>query len=235
LNSLPLLEQESRGPALVLVLRDALAVAARECIAMGTELTAAMQQSIVRQTRMVDFAAASSSPCLLVSYEKALQFPDLVAAALAGWAGLQASAEQCRQAAAHVVANQESYLRGVRNQCDLSGVPQPGRITTFAAGAPFGASADVTREPRDSAAFDVLRAELDGVRKEYAITIRAVESERDRLLSEIAAIVGSPGWKAITGYRQWFARSMARRSWFVRASEPLARWYLRRVDNRRPQ
>jgi hypothetical protein len=129
LNSLPLLEMELRSPAFVLVMRDVVAIASRECIATGVDVTDAMRRAMVWQHTIVEFAATSASPCLLVSYEKALQFPEIVATTLARWTGLDASPEACRRAAASIVANRDGYLRGVRQQCDASAVRQPRRWT----------------------------------------------------------------------------------------------------------
>jgi len=128
LNSLPLLERELRRPAFVFVLRDLVAIASRECIAAGADAIAAMRQALVWQQRMIEFAAISSSPCLLVSYEKALQFPELTVKTLAQWAGLNVSPEAYSRATQCIAANRESYLRGVRYQCDAQAVPPPVRL-----------------------------------------------------------------------------------------------------------
>src|SRR5205814_4575450 len=104
---------------------DVVAVASRECIATALDVTTAILQAIMWQRRMIEFVATSSSPCLLISYEKALQFPELVAATLARWTGLDASPEECRRASSCIDANREGYLRGVRYQCDAMSVPRP--------------------------------------------------------------------------------------------------------------
>ncbi len=125
LNSLPLLEEELRHPAFVLVMRDVVGIACRESIATALDITVAMRQAILWQQRIIDFVAESASPCLLISYEKALQFPELVAVTLARWAGLDASPEWCRLAATSISANRERYLLGVQHQCETLAVSQP--------------------------------------------------------------------------------------------------------------
>jgi hypothetical protein len=125
LNSLPLLEQELRSPTFVLVVRDVVAIASRECIAGAVDVLAAIDQATVWHQRMIHFAATSMSPCLLISYEKALQFPGLLAAALARWAGMEASPEDCHRAESCITANRDGYLRGVHYQCEAMAVPPP--------------------------------------------------------------------------------------------------------------
>lgn len=131
LNSLPLLEAELRCPAFVLVMRDLVAIASREYIAMAQDVIRAMHQALVWQQRMIDFAAISASPCLLISYEKALRFPELAVKTLARWAGLNVSPEAHSRAAHCITANRESYLRGVRYQCDALAVPAPAKLFEF--------------------------------------------------------------------------------------------------------
>jgi hypothetical protein len=125
LNSLALLEQELRRPAFVLVMRDLVAIASRERIAMGYDIIAAMRQALIWQLRMIDFVDTSSSPCLLISYEKALQFPERAVNALGRWAGLDVTPEAYARAERCISANRESYLDGVRYQCAELSVPPP--------------------------------------------------------------------------------------------------------------
>lgn len=123
LNSLSLLESELRHPAFVIVMRDVVATASRENIATAVDFPAALRQAMSWQQRLLDFFAVTTSPCLLVSYEKALQLADLTTAVLAHWAGVEANPEECRRAANHIQPNSEAYLRGVRYQCDAFGIP----------------------------------------------------------------------------------------------------------------
>src|SRR5262249_49776578 len=94
LNSLPVLEQELRNPRFVFVFRDIAAISSREVVAVGMEAIYAMRRALVWQERMVDFVESSGSPCVLLSYEKALQFPDVVLDVLTSWCGLTVTPEQ---------------------------------------------------------------------------------------------------------------------------------------------
>jgi len=114
LNSLPILEQELRGPQFIMIFRDPIAVSSREVVAVGIEAVDAMRRTLIWQERMISFVESSSARCLLLSYEKALQFPEITAGMLASWCGLEASTERLNQAAATIEANRTSYLTAVR-------------------------------------------------------------------------------------------------------------------------
>jgi hypothetical protein len=114
LNSLPILEQELRGAQFVLIFRDPIAVSSREVVAVGIEAVEAMRRTLIWQERMIAFVESSGAGCLLLSYEKSLQFPHITAGMLANWCGIEASEERIGQAAATIEANRTSYLRAVR-------------------------------------------------------------------------------------------------------------------------
>ena len=113
LNSLPLLEQELRNPQFILIFRDLIAVSSREVVAVGIEAIHAMRRALVWQERMIDFVESSGSRCLVLSYEKALQFPDIVVSLLASWCGLEVPEERLHQACAAIEANRGPYLQAV--------------------------------------------------------------------------------------------------------------------------
>ncbi len=113
LNSLPLLERELRNPQFILVFRDVVAVSSREVVSVGLDAIDAMRRALVWQERMLDFVESSSARCLMLSYEKALQFPDIVIGLLASWGGLDVPEERLRQACAAVEANRGPYLKAV--------------------------------------------------------------------------------------------------------------------------
>ena len=127
LNSLPVLERELRNPMFVFVFRDLVAVSSREVIANGDHAIAAMARALDWQRRMLDFIAVTASPCLLISYEKALQFADLLPRVLSRWAGLICAESLLNEASTNIAANSNQYLRGVRSQCDQLGIPVPPR------------------------------------------------------------------------------------------------------------
>jgi hypothetical protein len=125
LRSLPALERELRNPMFLFVFRDLVAVSSREVIANGDNAISAMVRALEWQQKMLDFIASSIAPCLLISYEKALQFPDLLARILARWSGLPCAESFLKDASGKIAANRDHYLRGVRLQCDHFGIPIP--------------------------------------------------------------------------------------------------------------
>ena len=66
------------------------------------------RRTLIWQERMIDFVESSAARCLLLSYEKALQFPQITAGTLASWCGLETSEERLGQAAATIEANRTS-------------------------------------------------------------------------------------------------------------------------------
>lgn len=110
LNSLGVLERELRNPRFLLMFRDVVAVASREVMAIGLEATQAMLRGLAWQRRMIEFSASRSAPCMLVSYEKALQFPANFVDVTAHWCGLTISAEQREQACQVIQANNPVYV-----------------------------------------------------------------------------------------------------------------------------
>lgn len=124
-NSLPLLERELRNPRFILVFRDVVAISSRETIAAGIDGIQGLRRALIWQGRMVDFVASSTSPCFLLSYEKALQFPELLLENLLSWCGLSTDGSGLEQARASIAANSVEYLRGVRYQCDAFRIPAP--------------------------------------------------------------------------------------------------------------
>ncbi|MBZ5633876.1 MAG: hypothetical protein LAO55_12205 [Acidobacteriia bacterium] len=113
LNSLPVLEQELRNPQFILVFRDVVAVSSREVVSVGFDAMHAMRRALVWQERMLDFVENSRLRCLLISYEKALQFPDIALDLLISWCGLEVSGNVRDKARATMEANREPYLRAV--------------------------------------------------------------------------------------------------------------------------
>jgi len=113
LNSLAILEQELRNPQFILVFRDVVAVSSREVVSVGFDATHAMRRALVWQERMLDFVETSGAKCLLISYEKALQFPDIALDLLISWCGLEPPRTLRDKGRATMEANRPAYLRAV--------------------------------------------------------------------------------------------------------------------------
>jgi hypothetical protein len=116
LNSLPVLQEELRNPRFILVFRDVVAVSIREAIAMKSDAFYAMRRALRWQERMIDFAEDSPVACQLVSYEKALQFPELFLDAMVKWCGMSVPEERRLLALSTIAANNSRYLLAVSRQ-----------------------------------------------------------------------------------------------------------------------
>jgi hypothetical protein len=124
INSLDVLERELRNPRFILVYRDVVAVASREVISVGMEALYAMRRGLVLQERMINFAESSNAPCMLLSYEKALQFPAIVVDLIVNWCGWPASAEQIQRACSTIEANRPNYVAAVSKTRGVNEVPE---------------------------------------------------------------------------------------------------------------
>ncbi|MBN9563682.1 MAG: hypothetical protein J0H14_23615 [Alphaproteobacteria bacterium] len=103
-----------RNPHLVFIFRDPLAVAARNAISEYFDQLTALSDAVVAQNSIVAFVQNTDCPSLLMSYEKALIFPDEFVDTLTGFCGLRPRAKARRRAIDLVRPNPESYLRGAR-------------------------------------------------------------------------------------------------------------------------
>ncbi len=113
LNSLDVLEQELRNPQFILVFRDVVAVSSREVVSVGFDAMHAMRRALVWQERMLDFVENTTARCLLISYEKALQFPSLALDLLISWCGLEPTQAVRDKTLAAMEANRSPYLHAV--------------------------------------------------------------------------------------------------------------------------
>ena len=122
--SLELLAENLRNPFFVFVYRDLFAAALRNLVAMNAPLLATLQLSIDLYSEMLHFLQQAPGPCMLVSYEKALQRPTLLCSGLAIVAGADVSYDMLSAAVAQIQANHREYLQRVvdaRRELGLSG------------------------------------------------------------------------------------------------------------------
>ncbi|MBT6278376.1 MAG: hypothetical protein HOI95_30100 [Chromatiales bacterium] len=106
-------DQALRNPRYVIVFRDLLAIGNRNHMAVGVDLIANMSATLRHYRRIVSFLESSTAPCLLISYEKALQDRERFVGALAKFAGLDGGAN-LSAAAAKIQASPPEYLLGAR-------------------------------------------------------------------------------------------------------------------------
>jgi hypothetical protein len=106
--------QKFRNPLLVVTFRDVAAMARR---AMMSEQMAAwpmLEQAAAGQLALLKFLAAVTCPVMLVSYEKALAFPDHFVAALSGFVGGPETASGAGEMRDAVEPDRGAYIRAMR-------------------------------------------------------------------------------------------------------------------------
>jgi hypothetical protein len=105
-----------RNPRVILTFRDILAISLRNNISMQLDPI----QSLPRLAREYEALAATirrlSVPCLLLSYEKAIQFPEKVVGEIADFCGLKVSEKMLEQGAAVIDNGNPQYVQATRLQ-----------------------------------------------------------------------------------------------------------------------
>ena len=100
-----------RNPIFIVIFRDLLAIANRAKLSAGRDVAAIMQRQGREYQRIIEFISTGKYYSVLMSYEKLCIYPDKVVAALTTSAGLSATLEQKKAAAAFIQPAPESYLK----------------------------------------------------------------------------------------------------------------------------
>ncbi len=105
-----------RNPHLILLFRDPVAVSVRNAISEMFDQFATMADTASAQLSVIEFVRATECPCLLVSYEKALVFPERFVQALTGFCGLSPDAETATRLMGLVEPNPDAYVQRARRR-----------------------------------------------------------------------------------------------------------------------
>lgn len=118
-----------KNPHFVFMFRDPLAIALREHISMNEPVLPRMKQTMKRYEAILKFAESCGQPCLLVSYEKAIQAPEELIDQLADFTGTNPSGKDISKAVSLVNPNDQSYLTSTtKSRQRLRGVVE--KLTT---------------------------------------------------------------------------------------------------------
>ncbi|OWU82252.1 hypothetical protein ATO6_22680 [Oceanicola sp. 22II-s10i] len=110
------LASRMRNPRAIVVFRDIVAIALRNSISVDAEVIPGLQAAAKANVALIDEVIKAEIPTLVVSYEKALQYPDRLVMAIAAHSGIEISEERARQIARDRVANGDpTYLYGASN------------------------------------------------------------------------------------------------------------------------
>lgn len=105
-----------RHPHLVVVFRDPVAVAVRHATAEYMDAEASFLENIAGMQDVARFVQAADCPLLLVSYEKAVKFPDHFITALAEFCGVSADAAQRSRLRAIIRPDNPDYAEAARRR-----------------------------------------------------------------------------------------------------------------------
>jgi hypothetical protein len=103
-----------RNPRVIVTFRDVLAIALRNNISMQIDPIQSLPRIADEYRVLSTTISRLSVPCLLVSYEKALQYPLEMVGKIAAFCGLEASEAQIKQAAEVVENGSATYVRAAR-------------------------------------------------------------------------------------------------------------------------
>ncbi len=107
------LESHFRNPVYVVVFRDVFAIANRNRISMSTDVIHNMRRSLQEYLKLIEFLAESSAPCLLVSYDKALNNKEAFVRQLAKFVGVD-DEKSVQRAISSIRPASARYLDGTR-------------------------------------------------------------------------------------------------------------------------
>lgn len=101
-----------RHPRLILIFRDIMAVAQRNTLSVDAELLAAMTQAAQNYAKLMRAVPKLRAPLLMISYEKALQYPDRTVQAIAGFCGQPVDEARAAEIAAATIRNADPRYTG---------------------------------------------------------------------------------------------------------------------------
>jgi hypothetical protein len=119
-SCLGVLTPKLRNPLLVCILRDAVALASRNCISLPdsseiqSKAMGSLDQAIHEQKAIFDAICSTQLPTLLLSYEKAISRPDEFLGALARFVGKELNKEEQARLSTLVMPNHPGYALRAR-------------------------------------------------------------------------------------------------------------------------
>ena len=100
-----------RNPRYIITYRDMVAISSRNLLELGSDPTAALEAQARKQYNLMRALLALSAPVLLLSYEKAMRYPEHSVTLIAGFCGTTLDPDQAAQLAqAEIRPNDPRYL-----------------------------------------------------------------------------------------------------------------------------
>jgi hypothetical protein len=108
------LESEFRNPIYVVVFRDIFSIANRNRLSMSIDVVSNMRRSLAEYLKIIEFLEQSKAPCMLVSYDKAINNKEGFVRYLARFVGIDNEAS-LRAAIESIQPASVKYLNASRN------------------------------------------------------------------------------------------------------------------------
>lgn len=101
-----------RNPRLIVTFRDILAIAVRNSSELNTDVAQSLRTAAISYSKLIIQLEKLSCPIMMISYEKALQFPENTVSEIAGFCGVNLSDEQTTVIARSILNGDDRYLLG---------------------------------------------------------------------------------------------------------------------------
>jgi hypothetical protein len=115
-KQLPKLCAACRNPRVIVTFRDILAISLRNTISMQLDPVKFLPNLAAEYQALAATIKRSTVPCLLISYEKALQFPDKAVIEIAGFCGINPAEDKLSEAIAIIENGNPQYIQSARLQ-----------------------------------------------------------------------------------------------------------------------
>ena len=101
-----------RSPRIIVLMRDIAAISIRLSGAHDLDTFEALRGTISNYQKLIENIGSCSAPVMVISYEKALQYPQEMVEEIAAFCGLAPSPEHIKRAANEIQNGDPRYLGG---------------------------------------------------------------------------------------------------------------------------
>lgn len=114
INYLPLVDELLDQPSYIFVFKDIFSIAMRNSISMLQDLLSGMEDANKRYGLSISFLRQNNPRAMLVSYDKAVLYPDFFVDSVVDFCGIDVTDDQRREAIEFVTPNPSDYLDNSR-------------------------------------------------------------------------------------------------------------------------
>lgn len=114
IDYLDAVERTINSPSYVFIFKDILSIAQRNSISMLSEVLPGMQNALNQYKNALKFLGEKKHHAMLVSYDKAVAYPDELVNSLISFYGLTPNKNQIMDAVSFIMPNSDAYLDATR-------------------------------------------------------------------------------------------------------------------------